>query len=121
MKFTTTLLAASAAALALTTGTEARLGGSHGRQLSIYGGSRTAYSVGGTNYNRYGYKSDPSRSAMDDARRAGLLTNDEARRMGYSSNYRDEDDLLGDCMDSDYYHHSYCAGQYFRKDGRLRL
>ena len=88
MKFTTTLLAASAAALALTTGTEARLGGSHGRQLSIYGGSRTAYSVGGTNYNRYGYKSDPSRSAMDDARRAGALTNDEARRMGYSSNYR---------------------------------
>ena len=95
MKFTTTLLAASAAALALTTGTEARLGGSHGRQLSIYGGSRTAYSVGGTNYNRYGYKSDPSRSAMDDARRAGALTNDEARRMGYSSNYRDEDDNLG--------------------------
>ena len=36
MKFTTTLLAASAAALALTTGTEARVGGSHGRRLDRY-------------------------------------------------------------------------------------
>ena len=91
MKFTTTLLAASAAAFALTTGTEARLGGS-GRHLSIYGGSKTAYSYGGTNYNRNGYKANPSRSSMDAARRAGALTNREATRMGYSSNYRDDDD-----------------------------
>jgi len=116
MKFTTTLLAASAAAIALTTGTEARLRGSHGRHLSIHG-SKTAYSYGGTNYNHRGYKADPTRSAMDAARRAGALTNSEARRMGYSSNYRDEDDLLGDCNDGDWYMHRYCDG-FLREKGR---
>eukprot|EP00505_MAST-04D_sp_SCG-Rhode-Island_P003223 Stramenopile-MAST_4_protein_3223 len=110
MKFTTTLLAASAAAIALTTGTEARLRGSHGRHLSIHG-SKTAYSYGGTNYNHRGYKADPTRSAMDAARRAGVLTNSEARRMGYSSNSRDEDDLLGDCYDRDFRDHKGCDEQ----------
>jgi hypothetical protein len=184
MKFTTTLLAASAAAIALTTGTEARLRGSHGRQLdfyggskapsplygrtgnnplsydeddslgdcgedwythsgsrgcrslfvkndgsyddedeslgSIYGGSKTAYSYGGTNYNSGGYKADPTRSAMDAARRAGALTNTEAQRMGYSSNFRDEDDSLGDCNDGDWYMHSGsrgCSSQFVKYDG----
>ena len=119
MKFTTTLLAASAAAFALTTGTEARLGGS-GRHLSIYGGSKTAYSYGGTNYNSGGYKADPTRSAMDAARRAGALTNTEAQRMGYSSNFRDEDDSLGDCNDGDWYMHSGsrgCRSQFVKYDG----
>ena len=134
MKLTTTVVAASLAVVALTSGAEGRL---RGRDLqsayfknfrsshdaddtlgSIYGGSNTAYSYGGNSYNSYGYLSNPSRSAMDAARRAGALTNYEAGRMGYSSNYRngrniplnDEDDNLGDCIDDDWYMHSYCAG-----------
>ena len=74
-------------------------------------GSTTAYSYGGTNYNSGGYKADPTRSAMDAARRAGALTNSEARRMGYSSNYRDEDELLGDCYDRDFRNHKGCDEQ----------
>eukprot|EP00505_MAST-04D_sp_SCG-Rhode-Island_P005467 Stramenopile-MAST_4_protein_5467 len=132
MKFTSTLLAASAAAIALTTGTEARLRGSHGRQFDFYGGSktpyqfygllgsRTAYSYGGTNYNSGGYKADPTRSAMDAARRAGALTNTEDQRMRYSSNFRDDDDSLGDCNDDDWYLHSGsrgCRSLFVKNDG----
>ena len=70
---------------------------------SIYGGSKPAYSYGGMTYNRYGYNANPTQGAMDAARRAGALTNTEAGRMGYSSNYRngrniplrDEEDDLG--------------------------
>ena len=50
-----------------------------------YGGSRPAYSSGGSTFNSSGYLANPSRDAQIRARDAGALTNYEARQMGLSN------------------------------------
>ena len=114
MKFTTTLLAASAAAIALTTGTEARLRGSHGRQLDFYGGSKTAYPLyGRTGNNPLGYDEDDllgdcgedwyTHSGSNGCRSLfvkndgsyGDEDDDLGAMVDRPSDWRDEDDVLG--------------------------